>query len=221
MGVKKAILGIMRKMVKNQKKLIIDDMIGLGRERKLDIHDYSDYVRISTLELAAYEIYDRKVTGNIAEIGVHKGDFAKYLNIAFPDRKIYLFDTFKGFDKSDMEFDKENDYTTEFGDFSKTSVDLVLSKMKNPENCIVKQGFFPETAKGLEDKFCFVSLDVDLYLPTYEGLKYFYPRLNPGGYIFIHDYVRGVKDAVRKYCEETKIGYVPLSDNFVSAIITK
>lgn len=41
--------------------------------------------------------------------------------------------------------------------------------------------------KGIEDSFCFVSLDMDLYKPTYEGLHYFYPRLNHGGYIFIHD----------------------------------
>jgi len=31
-------------------------------------------------------------------------------------------------------------------------------------------------------------MDADLYNPTKAGLEYFYPRLSPGGVIFIHDY---------------------------------
>ena len=52
-------------------------------------------------------------------------------------------------------------------------------------NTVVIEGYFPETTVGLEDeRFAFVSLDTDLYKPIYEGLKFFYPRLNPGGIIF-------------------------------------
>ena len=56
--------------------------------------------------------------------------------------------------------------------------------MAHPDNCIVKQGFFPETATDVEDTFCFVSIDTDLYEPIYQGLKFFYPKLEKGGYIF-------------------------------------
>jgi O-methyltransferase len=59
-------------------------------------------------------------------------------------------------------------------DFSRTNVELVLHKMKYKENCIIKKGFFPETAKGLEDTFAFVSIDADLYEPIYNGLIYLY-----------------------------------------------
>lgn len=56
-----------------------------------------------------------------------------------------------------------------------------LSKMPNRENIIVKIGRFPETAKGIEDTFAFVNLDMDLYEPTIGGLRFFYPRMAEGG----------------------------------------
>jgi O-methyltransferase len=111
-------------------------------------------------------------------------------------------------------------------EFSKTNIDLVLDKMKFKNNCIIRKGFFPDTAQGLKDNFSFVSIDCDLYKPTYNGLDYFYPRLVHGGYIFIHDYndknrYTGVKDAVKKYCKENSIAYFPLSDNCGSVVIMK
>ncbi|MDR3334041.1 MAG: TylF/MycF family methyltransferase [Treponema sp.] len=58
-----------------------------------------DHVRHSSLRLITEEIRERNIEGAVAELGVFKGDFAKRLNIAFPDRKLYLFDTFDGFDE--------------------------------------------------------------------------------------------------------------------------
>ena len=46
--------------------------------------------------------------------------------------------------------------------------------MKNRENCIIKEGYFPETTIGIEEIFSFVSIDVDLYEPMYAGLQFFY-----------------------------------------------
>ncbi len=56
------------------------------------------------------------------------------------------------------------------------------------EYFIIKQGFFPESLGGLEDTFAFVSIDVDFEDSIYEELRYFYPRKEKGGYIFVHDY---------------------------------
>lgn len=180
-------------------------------------------LRIGMLRLCMDEIMDNKVRGNMAEVGVYKGDFAKYLNYYLPDRKLYLFDTFAGFDTLD---NNENDKKLENNsDFSDASVEEVLKKMIKPEQCIVKKGYFPGTADGLEDEFCFVSLDADLYQPILAGLEYFYPRLQPGGYIFVHDYGtyawNGVKKAVRKFCLERHVSYTPILDKGGSVIITK
>lgn len=183
-------------------------------------------VRLCSLKLVADEIYAGNVEGNTAELGVYRGDFAKYINSVFPDKRLYLFDTFEGFAASDVENDIQRGYSNSvIGQYCNPDVELVLNKMRHKGNCVIKKGYFPETANGVEDLFAFVNIDVDLYQPIYEGLKYFYPRLSKGGYIFIHDYNNieffGVKEAVRRYCHENGISFVPMSDLGGSVIITK
>ena len=53
----------------------------------------------------------------------------------------------------------------------------------------VKAIFHKLCKTKLAMKFSFVSLDADLYQPILSRLLYsFYPRLAPGGLIFVHDY---------------------------------
>jgi O-methyltransferase len=185
---------------------------------------FGEYIRASSLELVAREIHEHAVPGAAAELGVFRGEFARLINLAFPEKQLYLFDTFTGFAESDLK--KDRGTTAPAGHFSNTSVDLVISKMTHPENCVVKAGLFPESAAGCGgERFAFVSIDADLYTPIYEGLKFFYARLSPGGYIFIHDYnnlsYQGAKRAVRQFCRENGVAYFPLSDASGSAIIAK
>lgn len=179
-----------------------------------------DEERIIELRKCIRMLKERNIPGNMAEVGVYQGDFSRLFNYYFPDKKLYLFDTFEGFDS---EKNMVNECDREL--FKDTSVELVLSKMKKPENCVVKKGFFPSTAKGLEETFCLVSLDTDLYEPIMEGLEFFYPRLQKGGYIFVHDFgsyhFEGVKDAVYKFCEKNDAAIVPLADRCLSVIICK
>ena len=185
----------------------------------------ADYVRYSTLELCYQEITEKNIRGNVAELGVYKGDFARRLNLLFSDRTLYLFDTFEGFDKRDINTELNNEFSKGNQDFTNTNVEDVMSKMRFPEKCVIKKGFFPETATGLNDTFCFVNIDTDLYDPILNGLDFFYPRLEQGGFIFVHDFnndnYKGARQAVLKYCNENKIGYIPLPDNCGTAVITK
>ena len=71
-----------------------------------------DYVKVGILELCAREIYSRKIEGSVAELGVYQGGFAKYINQAFPNKKLYLFDTFTGFDAKDISLEKKYIPTT-------------------------------------------------------------------------------------------------------------
>lgn len=183
--------------------------------------------RIASLEVAAREIYNKNIKGAVAEAGVYRGDFASYINRFFYDRKMYLFDTFEGFAVKDIEVEKENDYTLmNAGYYGNTSVNMVLNKMPFVGNVVVKKGYFPDTTEGMEELFCFVSLDMDLYQPIKAGLEYFYPRLTGGGYIFVHDCnighinYKGARIALLELAEKEKIGYVMLPDN-KTAVITK
>ena len=187
----------------------------------------SDYIRIKTFELLAHEIEKNKIKGENAELGVFRGDFAQYINVAFPNKKLYLFDTFCGFDTDELIKYAPNGATDEMRDiFKNTSINIVMNKMKYPSNVIAKVGLFPDSVKGLEKEFAFVSLDCDWEESIYQGLRYFFPRLARGGYIMIHDY-NGVltcaDKAIERYefDEKIHISKVPICDASGSIVLTK
>lgn len=194
------------------------------RKRDIDIR-YLDYIRLSTLELISNEINKKNLPGNVAEVGVYKGNFAKYINQYFPLKKLYLFDTFSGFDEKDIQTEKKLGLADGSQDFSNTSIELVLKNMPFPGQCIIKKGFFPETTAGIEDSFVFVSLDTDLYQPIYQGLIYFYPRMQKGGYIFVHDVnndaYKGAAKAVEQFSSEQGISFLPIPDSCGSVVFIK
>ena len=211
------------KLQKN-KIFISSSLAYLNRQRDID-KNYFDYVRLSTLELISFEIYKKKLSGNVAELGVYKGKFASYINQYFPDRLLYLFDTFQGFDDRDIASETTKNFSSGEQDFSDTSVEAVLKQMPYVKKCFPVKGFFPESAKNVNDHFVFVSLDADLYEPIYRGLLFFYPKLVDGGYIFIHDFnndaYAGARKAVEQFCMEQKINYLPIPDLGGSAVIIK
>lgn len=207
------------------KKLHLSKSLSFNSSFKQELAFNLDFVRYTTLELCCTEIRRNNVEGNVAELGVYKGDFAKRINQLFPDKKLYLFDTFEGFDEKDVSTEKQSNFSSGEQDFSDTSVELVLSKMKYRNKCVVKKGFFPDSAVDVDDRFCFVSIDADLYEPILAGLKFFYPKLEPGGYIFVHDFnndlYKGAKKAVLEFCAASNINYLPIPDSGGSAIILK
>jgi O-methyltransferase len=207
------------------KKLHLSKSLDFNSSFKQQLAHNLDFVRYTTLELCGNEIKTNNVKGNVAELGVYKGDFAKRVNQLFPDKKLYLFDTFEGFDAKDITTEKQNHYSSGEQEFSDTSVELVLNKMKYRDNCIVKKGHFPESANDVNDSFCFVGLDADLYEPVLSGLRFFYPRLENKGYIFVHDFnndlYKGARQAVLEFCNANDINYLPIPDSGGTAIITK
>lgn len=215
---------LMGNMLKSKNIFIGNSLDYLHRERKID-KNYFDYIRLSTLELVSNEIKRKELEGNVAELGVYKGKFARYINQYFPDKILYLFDTFEGFDGRDIAKEKQRNFSSGEQDFSNTSVDAVLKLMPFPNKCRPVKGFFPESAKGIDDQFVFVSLDADLYDPIYNGLQFFYSRLVKGGYIFIHDFnndgYKGSRKAVEQFCLDERVNYVPIPDAGGSAVICK
>ncbi len=167
----------------------------------------------------AKEIYRNGIEGSVAEAGVFKGAFSEKISTAFPDRKLYLFDTFEGFDDRDIveETEKAKNDLDKSGYFSDTSVDYVLRRIPNPQNAIIKKGYIPETLKGINDRFCFVNLDLDLYKPTLSALEFFWDKVNKGGGILIHDYYNefsfpNLKKGVIEFSEKKGICFFPIGD---------
>lgn len=219
-------------IVKNRYYLVrgVETREELCLSNHLSVKEYqkNDYVRLKSFELAVQEIRKKGIEGATAEAGVFRGEFAQFMNQAFPDRKLYLFDTFKGFDSDEARKEIRNNNCTEafVKAYEHTNVGLVLSKMNYPDKVIIKKGRFPDSLDNLEEIFAFVSLDMDFEESIYAGLQYFYPRLSQGGYIFVHDYnsdLFGVQSAVDRYEKEEGISLckVPLCDANGTLVITK
>jgi O-methyltransferase len=187
----------------------------------------NDWCRYSTFRLVAEEVKRKNLSGAMAELGVYQGSTASYLNRLFPGKTLYLFDTFEGFSEADVNKESGEGFSvSRAGQFSDTNIALVLEKLSAPERVVVRKGYFPDTLDGLEEEFSLVSLDVDLYAPTISGLEYFYPRLQSGGYLFIHDYnnvrFEGVCSAVRDFMNSYgNIPFVPLPDACGSVVVCK
>lgn len=164
--------------------------------------NYFDKIRFYTFWFQIERLKNEKVKGDFAELGVHKGETAKIIFEMDRTRKLHLFDTFEGFDEKDLQHEniQGGKYTTK--EFSDTNLEAVKNEIDGGNQVVYYPGYFPTTAIGLEKtQFSFVHLDADLYLPTIEGLKFFYPRLSPGGTIIIHDY-NHTWDGIRKALEE-------------------
>jgi len=186
---------------------------------------FRDKSRFYNLWFQVEQLKKNRINGAFAELGVHKGETAKAIHFMDQDRLFYLFDTFEGFKKDDLALEQQSDnrFTEEM--FSDTSLEKVRGYIKGNKNLIFKSGYFPETTAGLEsEKFAFVHIDADLYLPTMEALKFFYPRLNPGGVIIVHDYNHnwdGIPKAIDEFIGKIPESLVELSDWQGSAMIIK
>src|SRR6188508_837716 len=77
------------------RKLHLSKSLEFNSSFKQELAYNLDFVRYTTLELCCNEIKSNGVKGNVAELGVYKGEFAKRINQLFPDKKLYLFDTFE------------------------------------------------------------------------------------------------------------------------------
>ena len=210
----------------------IDNSLGFGcgegYQPRVEGMYQVDYVRVRTFELIADEIISSEVHGNVAELGCFRGAFAYYINKRFADRRLYLFDTFEGFDSVEVEQEiyAGNATDTLIQVFSNTNIDLVLNYLPHPQMVEIKRGYFPKSLHGMEDTFAFVSIDVDLEMSIYNGLDYLYPRVASGGYIMIHDYnsrFYGVKNAIKNYEQNYHclLHKVPLSDTAGTLVIVK
>ena len=186
---------------------------------------YRDKVRFYNFWFQVERLKKDNVPGAFAELGVYKGETAEIISEMDDSRDLYLFDTFKGFDKNDLESESKADSKYNETNFADTSLDDVKNLFTNKTNVLFYAGYFPETTVNLkEEKFALVHLDADLYQPTIAGLRYFYPRLSAGGVIIIHDYNHtwsGVTKAVDEFIQSIPESLVELADWQGSAMILR
>ena len=112
-----------------------------------NFYDEETDKRVNWLREYAGYVRESNIKGNVAECGVLYGDFSYYINKYFAGRKLYLFDTFAGFDDRDIEREPQlNDSKfsqwrfSENDTFSTNDIEIVEAKLYNKEECIFKKG---------------------------------------------------------------------------------
>lgn len=170
---------------------------------------------------------------NFAECGVWYGHSAHMISKILKKhnfkKSFFLFDSFEG-GLSDKSSNDENlikkltvkETIKEKNIFSSTEVE-VKKNLKEFKFIKIFPGWIPNSfPKSQKLRFSFVHIDVDLYEPTLESLKYFWPKLTKNGVIVIDDYSSsqfdGSTKAVDTFLKSIRPGFfykVPMGSCFI------
>jgi hypothetical protein len=183
-----------------------------------------DLPRLYALSMNVRQVLSEGIQGSFAELGVYRGNSAAVLAhyARSAGRRLFLFDTFAGFDSRDLRGVDEN-MEAAFGD---TSMELVRRTVGDGATTYVK-GYFPQsmTAEAAAEAYAVVHLDCDLYEPMRAAIAFFYARLAPGGLIIVHDYANpcwvGVKQAIDEFMATVPEQLVVIPDKCGTAMIRR
>ena len=183
-----------------------------------------DRARFYFLSLAFDLVKKQQILGDILELGVDKGNSASVLSLWAKrlDRVLYLLDTFEGFAPADL-VGVDEGHAVSFAD---ADVNIVLRRLAGNHIRVIK-GYFPDTASQIPEDatFCLIHLDCDLYQPFIAALEFFWPRLNPGGFLVMHDYMSlywdGVEKAVDEFFASRAECIVPMPDMGGTVVVRK
>ncbi len=160
-----------------------------------------DLARFYMIYLNVSKILEDDVPGDFVELGVYKGNSAAMLATMARKggRRVYLFDTFEGFDPRDLE-GIDHQHPVQFSDTSLAAV----QKLVGIEGVTYVKGFFPSSIAETQMPIglSVVHIDCDLYEPMKAGLELFYPLLSPGGLMLLHDYSSGLWPGATRAIDE-------------------
>jgi O-methyltransferase len=129
------------------------------------------------------------VVGDVIECGTWKGGSAANLSLAcrIVGRKLRIFDSFEGLPEGDP-LDREAKLYKR-GDFAGPleEVKSNIAKYGAFECCEFVRGWFSDTLPSLNTPVVLAFLDVDLEASLDTCVRYIYPNLTSGGYIFIDE----------------------------------
>jgi O-methyltransferase len=202
----------------NKKKEIPAALVRAEKKEK-------DKIQLYALWLQLERINRHQIPGDLAEVGVNKGETARIIHHMLPDRQFHLFDSFDGLPLQVVREDCDGTVRPQTIKFDNTSPEEVSKTVNGNSNIHIYKGIFPETAQPIFDHtFAFVHLDAYLYQTTLDWLRFFYERLSPGGVIMVHDYNHdweGVTKAVNDFMNEVPEEFVEIPDQLGSAILIK
>jgi hypothetical protein len=164
-----------------------------------------------------------------AEVGSYRGGSARFLAEAFHaglgmDVELHVIDTFAGHPEASLsDADGEGHVSGLFGD---TDAESVREYLAPHAGVRVHVGAFADVRPELPDaSYGFAHLDVDLYEPMLDTLRFFGPRLAIGGVLVLDDYdalkCPGVRAASDAYLAETDARFHSLIPHTKQLVLTR
>ncbi|EAL6990481.1 methyltransferase, partial [Campylobacter jejuni] len=74
-------------------------------KKKIDFGTFgkvAKFARLNFIKTLSMQFQEKDIKGAVAELGVWRGETARYINEYFKDDIFYLLDTFEGFDEKDI-----------------------------------------------------------------------------------------------------------------------
>lgn len=174
------------------------------------------------------------IEGVTAEAGCYRGlasflicEYCKIETPGFDGRGHFMIDSFEGLSAPVEEDGTLSNQRYAEGAFTATSLERCQNTMIGFPNANIIQGWIPKAFEELpEQSYRFVHIDVDIFEPTLDCLRYFYPRMSPGGMIVIDDFGPwpgglwgGCKIAVEQFSDEFGVPFAKLDT--ANAVVVK
>lgn len=169
--------------------------------------------RLDNLQSCIETVIVDGVRGDLIETGVWRGGACIFMRAVLAahgvtDRRVFVADSFKGLPKPDVEkwpADKgDRHYAEQYLSVSRQDVEKNFRRYELLDDQVVfLEGWFSETLPSAPiERLAVLRLDGDMYGSTMEALQHLYPKLQPGGFCIVDDYLlagcRAAVDDFRK-----------------------
>ena len=214
--------------IKPVKKSSIPQLLGLAgtaldftfenRERGLDwptvAHSMIGARRMDNLRHCVSRVIEDNIPGDLIETGVWRGGACIMMRgvlkaYGVTNRKVWVADSFAGLPKPDKKYsadkgDEHHQYEALAVSQEQVATNFERYGLLDDQVCFLK-GWFRDTLPKAEiDRLAVLRLDGDMYESTMDALKALYPKVSPGGFVIVDDYVmiHGCRKAVHDYLAE-------------------
>ena len=167
--------------------------------------------RMRNIRVLSETILRTQVPGDLIETGVWRGGACLYMRAilaayGITDRTVWLANSFKGLPPPDPgAYPADANDTHHTQEKLAVSADQVRAAFRRFEllddRVRFLEGWFKDTlASAPIERLALLRLDGDMFESTWEALEALYPKLSPGGFVIIDDYILpGCRKAVDEY----------------------
>ena len=183
----------------------------LGRDWPTLAHTMIGRKRLDNLDYCLRTVLSEQVPGDLIETGVWRGGACIFMRAVLKayevtDRVVWVADSFAGLPEPDPQKYPEDAHDRHhIFDELRISRDEVEDAFRRyslmDEQVRFLVGWFKDTLPVAPIKtLAVLRLDGDMYESTWDALLHLYPKLSPGGYCIIDDYIlKNCRSAVHDY----------------------